>query len=339
MGKVLVTGGAGYIGSHTIVDLLDNGWEVVSIDNFLNSTPRALERIRQITGVSVTNYAVDLCDKTATARVLEQEKNIQGIIHFAALKSVPDSVRRPLMYYHNNLLSLINLMELIDLFGIKHFVFSSSCSVYGNTDALPVTENTPLGKAESPYAHTKQICEEIIRYHAVNTQVKFILLRYFNPAGAHPSGLLGEDNTDQVTAIVPRITGTAIGKFDIFTVFGNDYPTRDGSCIRDYVHVMDIARAHTLALAYLLSNTGAQQVETFNLGTGQGISVLEAIRSFEKVTQQKLRYTIGPRRSGDVVTIYADNRLAREKLGWQPRYTLDDMMRTAWEWEKNLTKR
>lgn len=339
MVKVLVTGGAGYIGSHTIVDLMQHGFEVVCIDNFLNSTREALVRIEKITGKSVTHYNVDLCDKAATAKVFEIEKDIKGIIHFAALKSVPDSVKRPLVYYKNNLVSLLNLLELSNEFGVEQFVFSSSCSVYGNTTDLPVTENTSFGKAESPYAHTKQMGEEIILTNATVTDTKFILLRYFNPVGAHTSGFLGEENTDQITAIVPRITGTAIGKFEKFTVFGTDYPTRDGSCIRDYVHVMDIADAHTKAIQYLQSGASTSKVETFNLGTGNGVSVLEAIQSFERVSGQKLNYTLGARREGDVVAIYANNQLAQQKLNWRAQYSLDDMMRTAWAWEQKLYKK
>ncbi|MBL7778855.1 MAG: UDP-glucose 4-epimerase GalE [Chitinophagales bacterium] len=339
MAKVLVTGGAGYIGSHTIVDLMQHGFEVVCIDNFLNSTPESLARIEKITGKPVVHYNVDLCDKAATAKVFEQEKSISGIIHFAALKSVPDSVKRPLVYYKNNLISLLNLLELSNEFGVEQFVFSSSCSVYGNTTDLPVTESTSFGKAESPYAHTKQMGEEIILTNATVTDTKFILLRYFNPVGAHTSGFLGEENTDQITAIVPRITGTAIGKFEKFTVFGTDYPTRDGSCIRDYVHVMDIADAHTKAIQYLQSGASTIKVETFNLGTGNGVSVLEAIQSFERVSGQKLNYTLGARREGDVVAIYANNQLAQQKLNWRAQYSLDDMMRTAWVWEQQLHKK
>lgn len=339
MAKILVTGGAGYIGSHTIVDLLQHGFDVVCIDNFLNSTPEALARIEKITGKPVVHYNVDLCDKAATEKVFEQEKSISGIIHFAALKSVPDSVKRPLVYYKNNLISLLNLLELSNEFGVEQFVFSSSCSVYGNTTDLPVTESTSFGKAESPYAHTKQMGEEIILTNATVTDTKFILLRYFNPVGAHTSGFLGEENTDQITAIVPRITGTAIGKFEKFTVFGTDYPTRDGSCIRDYVHVMDIADAHTKAIQYLQSGASTLKVETFNLGTGNGVSVLEAIQSFERVSGQKLNYTLGARREGDVVAIYANNQLAQQKLNWRAQYSLDDMMRTAWVWEQKLYKK
>ncbi len=250
MAKILVTGGCGYIGSHTIVDLLDNGFEVVSIDNNIRSKAETVERIFSITGKRIKNYAVDLCDLEATRKVF-QENKFDGIIHFAALKSVPESVDKPALYYRNNINSLVNLLELTAEFGVKDFVFSSSCSVYGNTKVLPVTEETPIGIAESPYARTKQMGEDIIRDFSKTCTARFILLRYFNPVGAHESGKLGEDTPDVVTAVVPRITGMAIGKFASFTVFGTDYDTRDGSCIRDYIHVMDIANAHTNAVQSL----------------------------------------------------------------------------------------
>jgi UDP-glucose 4-epimerase len=336
MGKILVTGGCGYIGSHTIVDLLDNGFEVFSIDNNIRSYATTVDLIAQITGKRITNYAIDLCDKAATAEALKKEGTIDGIIHFAALKSVPESVQKPLLYYKNNLDSLVNLLELTEEFGIKNFVFSSSCSVYGNTTDLPVTEETPVTQAESPYAHTKQIGEEIIHAQAKLSKANFTLLRYFNPAGAHESGLMGENTTDVITAIVPRITGTALGKFEKFTVFGTDYPTRDGTCIRDYIHVMDIANAHTKALQYLLAKKAESNVEVFNLGTGNGVTVLEAIQSFERVSGRKLNYATGPRRDGDVVSIYANNNKAVTRLGWQITRNLDTMMRTAWEWDRKL---
>lgn len=336
MGKILVTGGCGYIGSHTIVDLLDNGFDVFSIDNNVRSYAHTVNLIEQITGKRIINYAIDLCDKAATAEALKKEGAIDGIIHFAALKSVPESVQKPLLYYKNNLDSLINLLELTEEFGIKNFVFSSSCSVYGNTTDLPVTEQTPVTAAESPYAHTKQIGEEIIRAQAKLSKANFTLLRYFNPAGAHESGLMGENTTDVITAIVPRITGTALGKFEKFTVFGTDYPTRDGTCIRDYIHVMDIGNAHTKALQYLLANKAESNVEVFNLGTGNGVTVLEAIQSFERVSGRKLNYTTGPRRDGDVVSIYANNNKAVSRLGWQITRNLDTMMLTAWNWDQHL---
>jgi UDP-glucose 4-epimerase len=334
-GKVLVTGGCGYIGSHTIIDLLENGFEVVSIDNLVRSKSLTIDRIEKITGTKIKNYVVDLCDFEATKAVFVAEPNIEGIIHFAALKSVPESVEKPLLYYKNNIESLVNLLQLANEFSIKSFVFSSSCSVYGNATDLPVTEQTPLTEAESPYAHTKQIGEAIIIAQAKKSNTKFILLRYFNPVGAHESGEIGEDTTDVITAVVPRITGTAIGKFPLFTVLGTDYPTRDGSCIRDYIHVMDIANAHTKALEYAAQEKNSE-VEIFNLGTGNGVTVLEAIQSFERVGGQKLNYKLGERRAGDVVAIYADNQKAVTQLGWQIKRDLDTMMRTAWVWEQKM---
>ena len=334
--KILITGGCGYIGSHTVVDLLENNFEVVIIDNNTRSKPTTIQLISKISGKPVKNHKVDLCDKEATREVLRQEGKIDGIIHFAALKSVPESVEKPLLYYHNNLHSLINLLELSAEFGIKDFVFSSSCSVYGNATELPVTEQTPLGVAESPYARTKQIGEDIISDFSKISDGRFVLLRYFNPVGAHESGDLGEDTTDVITAVVPRITGTALGKFKEFAVFGNDYDTRDGTCIRDYIHVMDIANAHTKALQYLMAGKNEGKCEVFNLGTGNGVTVLEAIQSFEKVSGVKLNWKFSPRRAGDVVSIYANNNKAVTKLGWQIKRDLDTMMRTAWLWDKKL---
>lgn len=339
--KILVTGGCGYIGSHTVVDLLDNGFEVVIIDNHIRSKEITINRIAAITGHTVKNYVVDLCDLQATRRVFEAEPGIAGIIHFAALKSVPESVEKPLLYYRNNLNSLMNLLELSVEFGVRDFVFSSSCSVYGNARQLPVTELTPMEAAESPYAATKQMGEQIINDFAAKFPLRAILLRYFNPVGAHESGKLGEDTTDVVTAVVPRITGTAIGKFNLFTVFGTDYDTRDGSCVRDYIHVMDIANAHTKALEKLTKltesdNYAQKQPVVYNLGTGNGVTVKEAIDSFERVSGEKLNWVAGPRRAGDVVSIYANNNKACTELGWTINRDLDTMMRTAWQWENYL---
>ena len=343
--KILVTGGCGYIGSHTVVDLLNNGFGVVSIDNNIRSKPLTVKRIQDITGHEIKNYQIDLCDKEAIRKVFQQEKGIEGIIHFAALKSVPESVQKPLLYYRNNLDSLINLLELTGEFGIKNFVFSSSCSVYGNTTELPVTEETPLGVAESPYARTKQIGEDIINDYAKKSAARFVLLRYFNPVGAHESGKLGEDSTDVITAVVPRITGTAMGKFQEFVVYGKDYPTRDGTCIRDYIHVMDIANAHTKALQHLLhtkQSLGSDPMPPpmiFNLGTGNGVTVLEAIQSFERVSGQKLNWKFGERRVGDVIAIYANNNKAKNNIGWEIKRDLDTMMSTAWAWEQVMSNR
>lgn len=334
--KVIVTGGTGYIGSHTIVDLVENGFEVVCIDNLLRSTEYALSGIEQITGKKPVFHKVDLCDKEATLNVIEQHKDAIGIIHFAALKSVPESVKEPLLYYANNIDSLLNILSAIATYNIPNFVFSSSCSVYGNADALPVTEDTPVKEAESPYAHTKQIGEAIIRNFSKRNHAQHILLRYFNPIGAHPSALIGEIPIDKPNNLAPYITQTAIGKLEQLTVFGNDYPTRDGSCIRDYIHVCDIAHAHTLALLHLIEKKNADHFEIFNLGTGEGVSVLEAITAFEKVSGKKLNYTIGPRRIGDVGAVYADNTKASTQLLWTCRYNLEDAMLSAWNWELKM---
>lgn len=331
--KILVTGGCGYIGSHTVIDLVENGFDVVSIDNCSNSQPQTMQSVSKIVGKSITNYAIDLCDFDAVKKVFD-ENNFTGVIHFAAFKSVPESVEKPLAYYHNNLTSLTNLLRLTEAYGVKHFVFSSSCSIYGNATDLPVTEATAFQQAESPYAHTKQIGEEIIKAQAKVSANKYILLRYFNPVGAHESGLIGENPTVVVTAVVPRITGFAIGKFSSFSVFGTDYPTRDGTCVRDYIHVMDIANAHTKALQFSIAEKSKSNCEVFNLGTGNGVTVLEAIESFERVSATKLNYTKAPRREGDVVAIYANNDKAKQLLGWNPSRSLDDMMHTAWVWEQ-----
>lgn len=336
--KILVTGGTGYIGSHTICDLDENEFEAISLDNNCRSKADAIDLINKITKNKIENHSIDLCDKAVLFDFFKQNKDIEGIIHFAALKSVSESVAKPLEYYRNNIQSLNNLLEACNEFAIPYFVFSSSCSVYGNVTNLPVTEDTPFSKAESSYAHTKQIGEEIINHFAKTSKTQFVLLRYFNPAGAHPSGNIGEDPAGEAMNIVPRITGTAIGKYEKLIVFGNDYPTSDGTCIRDYIHVMDIASAHTKALQYLFAKKNEEQVTVFNLGTGEGISVLEIIQSFEKVSGLKLNYQIAPRRAGDVIAIFANNNKAKTILGWQIKYSLDDMMRTAWEWEKKMNK-
>lgn len=336
MAKILVTGGCGYIGTHTIVDLIENGFEVVSIDNLSRSDIRALQAVEKLTGKAIKNYQVDLCNFDDTYAVFQEHTDINGIIHFAAYKAVGESCEKPLMYYENNLNSLVNLLKCADEFGIPHIVFSSSCTVYGNPDSTPVTEDFPIKQAESPYGATKQMGEVIVRDFTKSTAASAILLRYFNPVGAHPSAAIGELPIGRPMNLVPAITQTAIGKLPQMTVHGTDYPTRDGSCIRDYIHVCDIASAHTLALQYLLNSKNSTDCEVFNLGTGNGISVLEAIHTFEKVSGVKLNYTLGPRRSGDVVATYANNTAAVEKLGWQIKYNLEDMMRTAWAWELAL---
>lgn len=336
MKKVLVTGGCGYIGSHAIVDLIDNGFDVISIDNLSNADGSALEGIRRITGKRVRNYKVDLCDLKKTRNVFEKNPGIAGIIHFAALKSVEESVFQPLRYFHNNNESLVNVLACAKEFNVPHVIFSSSCSVYGNADELPVTEETPFKEAECPYARTKQMGEKIIEdFTRVTPEVKAILLRYFNPAGAHESALIGESPSNKATNLVPVITETAIGKRNSMTVFGNDYDTRDGSCVRDYIHVMDLANAHTKCLQFLMKNENTRPCEIFNVGIGEGVTVLEAVHAFEKVTGRQLNYQMGPRRAGDVVSIYSNKEKAEKLLGWQPERDIEAIMRTAWAWQQH----
>lgn len=333
MNKILVTGGCGYIGAHTITDLIENGFEVVSIDDNSRSTRYLLSGIEKITGKKVKNYKVDLKDYNDTRAVFQENEDISGIIHFAAYKAVGESVEEPLMYFENNLFSLINLMKCVEEFNIPYFVFSSSCTVYGSPDTIPVTEESPIKKAESPYGATKQMGEEIINSVVKAVETKAILLRYFNPVGAHPSCLIGELPAGKPANLVPAITQTAIGKIPSMTVFGTDYDTRDGSCVRDYIHVSDIAHAHTLAIKNLIANKNKTNCDIFNLGTGNGVTVLEAIKAFEEVSGQKLDYKVGPRRPGDIVSIYANNNYAVTSLGWDIKYDLKEMMRTAWNWE------
>ena len=338
MKKILVTGGCGYIGGHTIVDLLAHGYEVICVDDLSRGSLKMLKGIEQIAGRPVKNYRVNLCDLEDTEAIFIENPDIEGIIHFAAYKSVPESVQEPLRYYYNNLQSLGNLLKCAQDFNVFNFVFSSSCSVYGNATQLPVSEDAPLTKAESPYAQTKQIgeamCSDVAR---VWEEGNIALLRYFNPVGAHPSALIGELQ-ELPENLVPVITQTAIGKREEMTVFGNDYDTRDGSCVRDYIHVMDIAHAHTRALQYMMNGENEQNCEVFNLGSGNGVTVLELIHAFEKVSGQSLNYKIGPRREGDVVAVYANNDKATKVLGWTPQYDLDQMMDTAWRWEQALRK-
>lgn len=336
MNKILVTGGCGYIGAHTIVDLIENGFNPVCIDNNSRSTTALLNGIKEITGVTIKNYKVDLSNFDDTYAVFQENTDIKGIIHFAAYKAVGESVEKPLMYFENNLSSLINILKCAQEFNVPHFIFSSSCTIYGSPDTIPVTEDSPTKPAESPYGATKQMGEEIVRGVTTTGGLQSILLRYFNPVGAHPSALIGELPLGKPENLVPVITQTAIGKIKELTVYGNDYPTRDGSCIRDYIHVCDIAHAHTLALQHLIENKNVEKCEVYNLGTGNGVSVLEAIHAFEKISDKKLNYRIGLRRPGDIMAIYANNSLAKEKLKWDPKYSLDEMMATAWKWELKL---
>ncbi len=337
---ILVTGGAGYIGSHTIIELLETtSFNILSIDNYSNSTSTTFDRIERITGKKVFNHAIDICDKTALETIFKNDNSIVGIIHFAAFKAVGESVENPQKYYHNNINSLLNILDCSVKYNIPNFIFSSSCSVYGNIKELPVKETTPLGQAESPYAYTKQVGEEILKdYAKVNPELQTIALRYFNPVGAHVSGFNGESPLNKPNNLVPIITNTAIEKLPQMTIYGDKYPTRDGTCIRDYVHVSDIATAHIKALTYLIENKNKSNFSIFNLGTGNGVSVLEAIAAFEKVSGKKLNYKIGPIREGDVGAIYSDNSLTEKILQWTPKFNLEDMMSSAWKWELEQLK-
>lgn len=334
MAKVLVTGGAGYIGSHTLVDLIDHGHTVVSIDNYLNSDPSVYQSVEKITNSKIDYEDVDLKSMPDLKKVFEKH-TFEAVIHFAALKSVGESVENPLSYYKNNIAGMVNLLQCLVEYGVENFIFSSSCSVYGNADELPVVESTPIGSAESPYARTKQIGEQIIADVSVaHPDIRFCVLRYFNPAGAHPSILIGESARNKANNLVPVITETAIGKRAVLHVFGDNYDTRDGTCIRDYIHVMDLAHAHTLAVEYLIREK-PQSVATFNLGSGTGSTVLEVIKTFEQVADQKLNFKMVDRRPGDVEAVYADYSLAKKLLGWSPQLDLKDIMRTAWAWEQH----
>ena len=333
MAKVLVTGGCGYIGSHTIVDLLSKGHSTISIDNLINSDGGSLDRIKQITGKEVVNHQIDLQDRDGLMRFFESE-SFDAIIHFAALKSVGDSVSEPLRYYQNNVTGMLNLLACQQKFGIANFIFSSSCSVYGNAEELPVTEETPIAEAESPYARTKQFCEEIIfDLSKKDPSTSFIILRYFNPAGAHPSIIIGESSVSPASNLVPVVTETGIGKRQELKIFGRDYPTRDGTCVRDYIHIMDLADAHTKSLEFLLTKTDNEQVQIFNLGSGTGSTVLEVVQAFEKTSGQKLNYSLVDRRAGDVVAVYADYSKANNTLGWKPKRGIEEIMKSAWQWE------
>lgn len=340
MKKILVTGGTGYIGSHTIVDLIRAGYEVLSVDNLINSDESVLDAVEQITGVRVRNVRKDLSDPDAADFLKNELGTMDGVIHFAALKSVGESVQQPLRYYQNNLNSLIQLLHWVEDCRIPHLIFSSSCTVYGDTDVLPVHEELPFLPTGSPYGRSKQMCEEIIQdfYKDRSTDRKALSLRYFNPAGAHESGLMGESPINPPLNLVPVITETAIGRRKEMTVYGCDYPTRDGSCIRDYVHVMDLARAHTLALRRLESGDQKVVVDAINLGMGQGVTVLEAIHAFEETTGLKLNYHLGPRRPGDLPAVYADKRKAAQLLGWNPERDIRRIMSDAWAWEKARRK-
>ncbi len=338
--KILITGGTGYIGSHTVVELQKQGFDVIIIDNLSNSKIEVLNGIEKITGKRPIFENFDLCDETKLNKFFQKYTNIDAIVHFAAFKSVKESVVEPLKYYRNNLLSLINLLTAVSKYsGASKIVYSSSCTVYGQPKELPVTEQTPFQKAISPYGNTKRISEEII-HDTINVNpdksgIKVISLRYFNPIGAHESALIGELPLSEPDNLVPYITQTAIGIREQLKIFGSDYNTPDGTCIRDYIHVVDLAKAHIIAINRLIAHKNKSDFEVFNLGTGKGSSVLEVINSFEKVSLKKLNYKITERRSGDIEQIYADTKYANEELGWKAEKTLDDMLLSAWNWEKH----
>jgi UDP-glucose 4-epimerase len=338
MTKVLVTGGTGYIGSHTCVELLNAGYEVTIIDNLSNSDISVLDRIAEICGKAPSFSKVEMCEREQMDAFFRKEKDIDAVIHFAAFLQVNESVEQPLKYYHNNLLSLINLLQCMEEHQISPLVFSSSCTVYGNPDQLPVNEKAAIKKAESPYGNTKQMGEEILEHTVKSKDIRAISLRYFNPVGAHASALIGEVQHDVPHHLVPYITQTAAGLRKQLRVFGKDYNTHDGSCVRDYIHVVDVALAHIAAVQRLLEKRNQSAFEVFNIGTGTGYSVLDVIAAFEKATGITIPFSIDARRPGDVEAVYADTSLANKELGWKARYSLEDMLRSAWAWEQKQTQ-
>jgi len=335
MRKILVTGGAGYIGSHTVVELIQAGYEPVVMDNFIYSDGSLINGIEKITGKKVNFHKGDCRDKVFLANLFKTQSPIDAVIHFAALKSVGESIQKPLLYHQNNVESLLCVLEVMKEFGTKDFIFSSSCTVYGQPDHIPVDELAPFKKAESPYGATKQVCEQILEdvYHE---GFRVVSLRYFNPIGAHPSALIGEMVIGAPNNLVPYMTQAAAGWRDKLIVFGNDYDTKDGACIRDFIHVVDVVKAHLSALNFVNKRTENSLYETFNVGTGEGVSVLELIQKFEKTTKVKLPYTIGPRRPGDVVKTYANPEKANKVLGWKSTISIDEALLHSWEWQKTL---
>jgi len=327
MKKILVTGGAGYIGSHTVVELYLNNYLPIIVDNLSNTSLQNIKGAEEIIGQKLSFYKVDCTNEEEMSKVFEKEKNILGVIHFAAFKSVEESVMNPQKYYQNNIGSVEILLKVMTKKGLNNIIFSSSCTVYGSPDKLPVSEDAPIKKAQSPYGESKQLCEKLLQKSSLNS----VSLRYFNPIGSHESGLIGDCSSDKASNLVPIITETAIGKRNQLTVFGDDYNTIDGTCLRDYIHVLDLANAHVKALDYLLKN---KNKKAFNIGTGKGVSVLEAINIFEKVNQIKVNYVIGPRRAGDVEKIYSDVSLSTNELKWQAQMSLEDAMISAWDWEQ-----
>ncbi|NMA72857.1 MAG: UDP-glucose 4-epimerase GalE [Bacteroidales bacterium] len=339
-GKILVTGGTGYIGSHTVVELQNSGYEVLIIDNLSNSGADIVDNIEKITGIRPEFEKLDCLDYEGLERFFQKHGKIKAIIHFAASKAVGESVEKPLLYYRNNLVSLINLLELMPKYNVEGIVFSSSCTVYGQPDQLPVTEKAPIKKAESPYGNTKQINEEIIQDTVKSgSPIKSILLRYFNPIGAHPSAYIGELPLGVPQNLVPYITQTAMGIREKLSVFGDDYNTPDGSAIRDFINVVDLAKAHVVSIDRMLNNKQKDQVEIFNIGTGKGLSVLELITAFEAATGVKLNYEITKRRAGDIEQVWADPEYANKELGWKAETSIEDTLRSAWSWQKKLREK
>ena len=338
--RILVTGGTGYIGSHTVVELQNNGYEVVIVDNLSNSRADVVDSIEQISGIRPAFEEVDCLDYEGMDAVFTKYPGIKGIIHFAASKAVGESVEKPLKYYRNNLVSLINILELMPKHNVKGIIFSSSCTVYGQPDILPVTEAAPIKKAESPYGNTKQINEEIIRDTvASGSPIHAVMLPYFNPIGAHPTALIGELPNGVPQNLIPFLTQTAMGIREKLSVFGDDYDTPDGSCIRDYIYVVDLAKAHVIAMNRILEDKQKESVEVFNIGTGRGLSVLELINAFEKSTGVKLNYQIVGRRAGDIVKVWADPTLANTELGWKADTPIEDTLRSAWNWQLHLREK
>lgn len=336
MKKILVTGGAGYIGSHTVVELVNSGYIPVIVDNCSNSDPAVIDSLEKITDTKIAFYKTDCTDFEEMVKVFENEGDISGVIHFAAYKAVGESVQNPLKYYHSNVGGVTTLLRVIDKFQITPFVFSSSCTVYGEPEILPVNENIERGKVESPYGNTKKICEEIIDNYSAISKIQAVILRYFNPIGAHPSSMIGELPIGVPNNLVPYITQTAAGEREELTIFGGDYDTPDGTCIRDYIHVVDLAIAHVKALEFIDASNKFGYNEIFNLGTGNGNTVLELVKTFQEVTGQNLNYKIGPRRSGDVEKIWSEVDKANNILGWKTEFSLGDALLHAWNWQKTL---
>jgi UDP-glucose 4-epimerase len=340
MNKILVTGGLGYIGSHVVVELQNDGFEVLILDDLSNSSLNVIDGIIEITGVKPDFEEIDLKSKKSISSFFKKHSNIDGVIHFAASKAVGESVQNPLKYYKNNISSLIHLLQELSQLTHQKLIFSSSCTVYGQADKLPISEKAPTKEPESPYGNTKKIAEQIIQdVCSANTQLNAIALRYFNPIGAHKTAKIGELPIGIPQNLVPYVTQTGIGIHDKLSIFGNDYPTIDGTCIRDYIHVVDLAKAHVVAMKRLIEDNNKDNFEVYNIGTGKGSSVMEVINTFQEISGVKLQYSFEDRRAGDVISSYADTRKANSVLGWQAELTLKDALHSAWEWEKNYFKK